>query len=111
MANYVSKKPPTGAKFVFYYQSCLHCSIYNSYTDNYLKEVLTNYILLKDKYKILLIQHNGRPIILVVRNYHSNDRSVVTDFIQIITKGDTIMTKSEIKNYILNKQYTRIYDI
>lgn len=104
----IQKIPPTGAKYVIEYQTVKNPLIINSYSDNYLHEVLTKYILKGDRYLVILIQHNNKPITVVIRQYRLDPNNRIRDFIQIITDNDIFMTRNEIIEYLNTKRYIRL---
>ena len=89
----IQKIPPTGAKYVIEYQTVKKPLIINSYSDNYLHEVLTKYILKGDRYLVIYIITYSQK---------------ASDFIQIITDNDIFMTRNEIIEYLNTKRYIRL---
>ena len=103
-----AKIPPTGAKYVIDYKLTSNRTIINSYSYNYLEEVLNRYVLKTDRYKVVIIRHKGTPITVVLRSYKCGSSNTVVDYIQIVTDLTKIMSKSEIKNYINAHNYMEL---
>ncbi len=103
-----AKISPTGAYYIITYKRTKKQLAISSYTTNYLQEVLTKYIFKHDKYKVLIVQHNNRPMTVIKRTYYLDKNNAVTDYIQILAEGDKLLTRDDIENYIKTKQYIEL---